>query len=599
MGLFQKAAETYDAMEHLAGVYIEGNETLAPVGHIIASPKIEITIDAEGNFVRARAVDLKIPIPCTEKSSGRAGTKPTAHPLSDKLIYITGEDEEKYNIYLDELTRWDNSEYSAPKIHAVFIYVQKRTILSDLDKAGLLKWDNNKETSTKKLKNDDDIITWRVEGLGEDSGAVYEDIELMKNYSKYYLFSVENNPGVCMVTGKTGQIASQHIGGVYSNSGKAKLISANDTSNYTFRGRFLNDSEALSIGYLSSQKAHNALKWLLANQGIQIGERRLICWNPSGIEIPKVSSPLSEFFKGSNLDSKADPTNFAKQLRAVVWGYKSKLPESESVVIASFEAATTGRLSVTYYNELNGSDFLDRLYYWDTTCYWNSYYWGNSAPSLSQIVNCAFGTQRGSEENAKIETDSRVLGQQIQRLVFCRLNKALFPTDIMRALTQKASNLQIYSLNNREKMLVTACAAIRKYRFDHNKEEWNMALEENRKDRSYQYGRLLAIMEKIERDTYNQEESRETNAIRSQAVFVQKPERVFSQIMTQLKTGYYPRLSVGARSFYDRLIGEIQEILSELDEKEYGRPLTETYLMGYYLQKNKLYSKKTKNQEEE
>jgi len=197
-----------------------------------------------------------------------------------------------------------------------------------------------------------------------------------------------------MITGKNGQTASQHLKGVSSFSGNAKLISANDTSNYTYRGRFLNDAEALSIGYLSSQKAHNALKWLLANQGIQIGERRLICWNPSGIEIPKVSSPLSEFFKGSNLDSKADPTNYVKQLRNVVWGYKSKLPESESVIIASFEAATSGRLSVTYYNELNGSDFLDRLYYWDTTCCWNSYVWGNSAPSLYQIVNCAFGTQR-------------------------------------------------------------------------------------------------------------------------------------------------------------------------------------------------------------
>jgi len=598
MGLFQKAAETYDAMEHLAGVCTEGKETLAPVGHIIASPKIEITIDADGNFVRARVVDLKIPIPCTEQSSGRTSGA-IAHPLCDNIGYISGIYEGKYKLYIEELSKWDSSEYTSPKIHAVFLYVQKGTVLSDLENANILKWEIDEKKNTRTLKNEKDLITWRVEGLGEDSGAVYEDIALMKKYSRYYLSYVEQNPGICMITGKNGQTASQHLKGVSSFSGNAKLISANDTSNYTYRGRFLNDAEALSIGYLSSQKAHNALKWLLANQGIQIGERRLICWNPSGIEIPKVSSPLSEFFKGSNLDSKADPTNYVKQLRNVVWGYKSKLPESESVIIASFEAATSGRLSVTYYNELNGSDFLDRLYYWDTTCCWNSYVWGNSAPSLYQIVNCAFGTQRGSEENARIETDSRVIGQQIQRLVFCRLNKALFPTDIMRALTQKASNLQIYSLNNREKMLVTACAAIRKYRFDHNKEEWNMALEENRKDRSYQYGRLLAIMEKIERDTYDQEESRETNAIRSQAIFVQKPELVFSQIMTQLKTGYYPRLSVGARSFYDRLIGEIQEILSELDEKEYGRPLTETYLMGYYLQKNKLYSKKTKNQEEE
>ena len=598
MGLFQKAAETYDAMEHLVGVPIEGKETLAPIGHIIANPKIEITIDAEGNFVRARGIDIKVPIPCTERSSGRTSGA-IAHPLCDNIGYISEYDGGKHELYIEELTRWNNSKFSSPKIHAVYFYVQKGTVLIDLENAGVLKWDNNEKNKTKSIKNEKDLITWRVEGLGKNSGAVYEDLELLNNYGKYYLSSVKQNPGICMITGECGQTAAQHLKGVSSYSGNAKLISANDTSNYTFRGRFLDDAEALSIGYVSSQKAHNALKWLLSNQGIQIGERRLICWNPSGIDIPKVSSPLSEFFKEIDIDRKADPTNYAKQLRDVVWGYKSKLPENETVVIASFEAATSGRLSVTYYNELNGSDFIDRLYYWDTTCCWNSYVWGNTAPSLYQIVNCAFGTQRGSEEEARIETDSRILGQQIQRLILCRLDKALFPTDIMKALTQKASNLQIYSLINREKMLVTACAVIKKFRFDHDKEEWNMALEENRRDRSYQYGRLLAILEKIERDTYDQDESRETNAIRSQAVFVQKPELVFSQIMTQLKTGYYPRLSASSRVYYDKLIGEIQEILSELDEKEHGRSLTETYLMGYYLQKNKLYSKNTKKQEEE
>ena len=126
-----------------------------------------------------------------------------------------------------------------------------------------------------------------------------------------------------------------------------------------------------------------------------------------------------------------------------------------------------------------------------------------------------------------------------------------------------------------------------------------MALEENKKDRSYQYGRILAILEKIEKDTYGNDESRETNAIRSQAYFVQRPQAAFAQIMQQLKTGYYPRLSPGARAYYDRIIGEAMTIISEFSDDEIAKPLAETYLMGYYLQKNALYTKREKTTEEE
>lgn len=93
------------------------------------------------------------------------------------------------------------------------------------------------------------------------------------------------------------------------------------------------------------------------------------------------------------------------------------------VVIAAFDAATTGRLAVTYCNELTGSDFLDRLYAWDTTCCWQNGPYGIQAPDLYDIVRFAFGTLR---EN-KMEVDERVRGRQMQRLIACRVDKAMFP----------------------------------------------------------------------------------------------------------------------------------------------------------------------------
>lgn len=54
MGLLQKAVETYDSMNHLAGIIENGKEPLAPIGHICTKAAIEITIDKNGNYIHAK-----------------------------------------------------------------------------------------------------------------------------------------------------------------------------------------------------------------------------------------------------------------------------------------------------------------------------------------------------------------------------------------------------------------------------------------------------------------------------------------------------------------------------------------------------------------
>ena len=119
-----------------------------------------------------------------------------------------------------------------------------------------------------------------------------------------------------------------------------------------------------------------------------------------------------------------------------------------------------------------------------------------------------------------------------------------------------------------------------------------MALEKDKQDISYQYGRLLAVLEKAERDTYT-EEGREPNAIRLQSAYCAHPTETAATIIKQLKNGYYQKLSVGAKIFYEALIGEIMEQLSSFSDAEQKAQLKETFIMGYYLQKNDLYKKNT------
>ena len=588
MGLLQKALETYEAMEGLAGIYEEGKEEpLAPIGHIVTKAQIEVTINAEGQFVSAKQADKdqKIIIPVTEESSGRTSS-PAAHPLCEQLGYLLGDDEVKFGLYINGLTQWVQSEHTHPKAAAVLKYTQQHTLRDDLTNAGL---------STDKEK---DMVCWRVVGFGiDEKTAVWEDVALMKAYSSYYLSQKQGETNLCMLTGEAAHITWQHLKGAFSLNGNAKIISANDSANFTYRGRFAEPEEAASVGYLASQKAHNALKWLISTQGTVQGGRAFVCWNPQGRPVPKPLWPLQ--FQFEEEKSLPDYQSYRQALRHRLAGYQDEWQPDDQVIIAAFDAATTGRLAITYYNEMLGSDFLDRLEHWDETCCWKDYYQGLQSPLLYNIIAFAFGTPRG--ENGKVEPDDKLIAPQMQRLLSCRIDQAAFPLDIMRALVTKAGNLQVYSKTNRNKLLCITCAAIRKYYFDHKKGEIKLALEPERKDRSYQWGRLLAVLEKVERDTYDADEKREPNAIRMQSVFVKRPGYAFMVIMEQLKNAYYPRLHVRLRTKYERLIGEIMEqIHSSLKEPEdYGKPLTESYLPGYYLQKSALYTKKETEETEE
>jgi len=580
MGLLQKAVETYDAMAHRAGmIHEEEREPLAPVSHIVVRAQIEITLDQDGKFLSARAVEKdapKIIIPTTEGSAGRTvKAAELPHPLCDYLRYLLPYARTEYGCYVKQLSDWAASEFSMPKLRAILHYVQGGTILKDLSGAGLIQLDPTGRPVDEKAEKL--MVCWTVNGLGEGaSGSCWTDQALMKSFSDYIAATRTDTPPVlCMVSGQLEAPSAQHPKGIVPASGNAKLISANDSSGFTYRGRFSEGWQAATVSYTASQKAHCALRWLVANQGVSFGGRTFLCWNPQGCPPPKVHSPM---IRGKGPRA-ATPTQYRRQLLDALSGWKEDLPEQAGVIVAAFDAATTGRLAVTYYNELRSSDFLQRLHDWDATCCWENGRYGIQSPSLFQIVNYAFGTLR----NGKVETDGRILGQQMQRLVVCRIDRAYFPLDIEASLVEKASCLRLYEGEERKKLLFTACAAIRKYHIDHSKGEWDMALDKNNTNRSYLFGRLLAIAEAVESSTYTDEDRRETNAMRMQKAFALRPLPTWRMLEEKLKP-YYRQLSPGLRGYYQKITQEIVDKLSPSDSG-LNQKLNDIYLLGYYHQR--------------
>ena len=596
MGLFQKAVETYDNMKSLAGAESEERKAaLAPIGFITTGVQIEITVTEDGEFRGAEQIfdisedskekspksEKKIIIPATQKSAGRSSTsaKTSPHPLCDKLMFMCPENKESYEAYLEQLQDWCDSEFACPKIKAILKYVKKGTIPADIASVGKVK--------------DDDFVCWRV--LSTDCAEpeeVWKSPSVIDSYVNYCQSKtdISSERALCYVSGEITTPAQLHLKGVVSFAGNAKLISSNDATNFTYKGRFSDDSEALTVGFISSQKAHNALKWVISNDGFRCGDRMFVCWNPKG---KKTKNPFASLFPDfSEAEENPTPTNYREILAKTVLGYKNNFKPEDETVTAVFEAASKGRLSVCYYSEMKAEDFLERLRFWDETTAWLHRTFGVTSPNLRNIADAAYGVPRTIGENQTVETDEKVLAIAMQRLLLCRLEKAPFPADIMRSAVQKCSSLQLYDKLNREKQLFTTCAIIKKYIYDRFKEEWNMALEPEKKNRSYQFGRLLAVLEKAERDAFDNGEKREPNAIRMWSLFVKRPMYATTVIIEQLKNAYYPRLEPGERGYYDKLIEGIMRVISEFPENEIGKPLGEEYLMGYYLQKDALYPKK-------
>lgn len=597
MGLFQRAVETFDAHSDSIGVAKVGEQPLVPVSHSLVRADIEIRISQDGEFKGAAARtkdDAKIIIPVTEESGGRSGMNPPPHPLCDKLDYIAPGDGWKHERYIEQLTDWAESDYSHPMIRAILKYVERGTVMDDLASQGLISLDEKGLTDAFKK-----IICWRVLGVGDEWGACWESQDMFKSFIDWYASKLsERSRALCMISGEVEPVSENNPKGVVPFFGNAKLISANDDRGFTFRGRFKSSFESATVGYEASQKAHSALRWLVGNQGTSagFGGRTFICWNPKGKKIVQAWSPFVD-----TDENPKTPTDYKRKLQRALEGHLTELSDGEDVVIAAFDAATSGRLSLVYFNELAGSDYLQRLKSWDETCCWENGKFGIQSPWLRDIVSFAFGSPRKEGEKTRFAIDDKLMRMHMQRLIRCRVDRARLPVDFKDALVERAANAPLYDASTAIKASFIACAVIRKYKIDHFGEDVGMALDEQKRDRSYQFGRLLAVLDAVERATFDSsEKGRMTNAEHYRMRFRRRPMNAATLIHGKLEP-YFRRLErmgrKSSRIFYQKEIGQIFEQITQFSDDEIDKPLADAYLIGYYLERGKLYSKHSESNE--
>lgn len=622
MNWLQSLCETYEkcAKHYLGNTSESKARPLLPICHITVQAHIEVVLDDSGNFRRAALVnknDAITIIPATEPSASRSGKKPECHPLCDKLQYLAGDfvqyggvvtsgfrdkPEEPYENFVNLLSDWFSHNHH-PKLASILCYVMKRRLIEDLVAANILLLDSSGKLCKKQdidrnqlsksifgIVNDQNnaVVRWIVEIPGDPVSQVWKDKTLWDAWIEYYLSRLSSNKNICLITGEERIMASSHPKYIRREGDNAKLISSNDTSGFTFRGRFIQDSEACSVSLEASHKAHYALAWLISRQGYQDGDLAIVAWAIPGTKVtqPEVIQPTDDPFTAlyGNTPTDKIPVDTAQdiaiRLSKKIAGYRKAIGNRTGVIVMAVDSATPGRLSVVYYRTLSESDFLNRIEHWHETCAWSHQYRPIvfvGAPAPADIAEAAYGSR----------LDDKLKKATIKRLLPCIVDGQPLPYDIVESVIRRASNPVGMSRNEWEKALSIACALYRKHLYE--KERFSMALDETRRTRDYLYGRLLAIADVIEeRALHKAEQNRPTNAMRYMQQFSQRPFRTWKQIH-DLLVPYLMRLGSSAY-YYKNLIASVEGLFTP-EEFMSAKPLSGEYLLGFYCQRQKLQEK--------
>ncbi len=616
-------ADTYDVHSHLAGVMKNDQPVLLPLSHSTFQAQIEVTIDEEGNFIQAKTLekgtDSVTMIPVTEDSAARSsGIAP--HPLCDKLCYIAGDyslytgtkKEDYYEAYMKQLQDWVESEETHPMVRAVWNYLKKRSLIQDLTEHQVLKLEESgKLTDKVKIQGSGQTgANVRFIVYGFDAPCVWKNQELYEKYDRYYQKKMRKEQ-LCYVTGQINSCSEKHPSKIRNSGDKSKLISGNDESGFTYRGRFFSKDEAVSVGYVVSQKAHNALKWLIQKQGYTRDGSAVVCWMTNrDMQIPDMMkdsihacTELDEFDFDAFDEMEANESNrndtgkyFAEQFNRAWNGYTAKIKVDDRIAVMALDAATTGRLSISYYDEMGAKQYMDALLHWQEHCKWRRFikserngdkkgYFCEYSPAPREMALAAFGTQRSNW----LEADARLIRAVTNRLLPCITKKGMkIPRDLIQAAARKASMPQ--SMDDfvwYNDVLCVACAMIR-FNYEKGGKLMDHFLEDHIDDRNVLFGRLLAVYDYMEQramfgydEDGKRKEGRTTNAKRYWNVYSNRPAKTF-QTIKQNMIPYEKKLSdFELQKFQDWT----EEIMVHLAGKGFdNKALSEMYLPGYYLQ---------------
>ena len=657
MSWMQKLYRTYEYVQE-QGL---NDEDLALPFHMSKAVHLKVILNDKAELVGAERFEVKkqVPIQVTEKSSKRAGSTIASYALHDGLQYIaktagnyltieylskvaekdngkkwkeflagTDEDKQKFadtekakykdcfEFYEKQLSGW--TEFGNLKeINIVLQYIQKGSLIEDLLEKQIFSFKDNILSAGK----DDPFsltIVWAVEMSNDPHSDLWSKNSIKKQWIKYQESQSgeeSEQPELCYITGERDYAAKAYP----KIEGNAKLVSANDTSGFTFLGRFLSDKQAVALGRDVSQKAFNMLKWLIKRQGIRNGDQVTVAWAISGKPVPSPMKDISSEIDWDNLDISAveNPDEFSSQtsseqpspdwsvnigraaaqiIKKKLHGYQAELKGHEQISLIMLDSATPGRMTLTYYQEFLPADYFANLDAWIDDFSWYQRYsieqpnakksdkkktlWAFVPPSPYSVAEAVYG--KSLSDTLKKQLYARLLP------VIAGGTSMPIPEDLVRQSFQVACNPNRCENWEWQRNIGVACTLYKGWRARHHdlsqRRTYPMSLDTQNRSRDYLYGRLLAVAENTESYAlYLAGEKRATTAERYMQRFAEHPFATWRNIELALKP-YQERLRNNGKDTGAQAIGEIMELFAT-DDFTCDDKLSGEFLLGYHCQK--------------
>ncbi len=623
MDFFTALLKAYENAEETGWVDSpeKGETILLPIYHTSLKSNgkniITVKLDQSGQLIKAEFLeaDKTIIFPVTSDSVARAGKNPAPHPLVDKLNYYVSEiNQTQYETYHAQLENWisfcqDSQVKSYLQLIQQFIqqpeflnFILKSLFSTEYKRDGL-KIRTIVGGKEKIIDLSAYFLEFTVDNfIGVQTVSVTNFKALHEAYIDY-TEAKEAQKIICNISGKEEVLAAKHRGLI----GNAKLISVSNNGE-TYKGRFKERDDVFTVGNQTSEKIHLMAKFFLENSNTHtwLGSgQHLINWfdddlaNQSLLDITRTSIDDEEEDDEDEV-TRSFISQDNKNIRDSFIRGRKLFHDSASYYAAILNKTNDGRIALKYFRQLQASQLLQHLEKWQSNYSWearkkNGQYYLKT-PSLNDIVTVAYGVDR--DRFLELDNDS-FRSDQFQKLVSSLLDGKPVPNSIVKKIENNIKQRQKYRKHWWQVQQVSL-GILHKQKG----EEFTPMLDHTNTDRSYLFGRLLAIFELIEAVRYHldgNDSDRITNADRYWTAYTGQPAKMMEHLTNKVKP--YEEVvklnSPGSWYKLDKERREIIELLSPMmNDKDFNQALDYRFIFGYYAEKKFYYTKQEKMIEE-
>ena len=363
----------------------------------------------------------------------------------------------------------------------------------------------------------------------------------------------------------------------------ASLVAFQQKSGYDSYGKVQCYNAPLSPDAKAAYVA--ALKYLTAKDSrnkFSLGNRTFVFWSSSN---EAAAQELEACFFSFLSNSKEDDPNaniekLKKNLKSIWSGLAPSTDEDRFYILGM--APNAARIAVVYWNELSLKEFSGLLlrHFEDMEIVDGR---KEKKPYMGIYSMLSAVTLGGKPSDVQPNLPEAVLKSVVGGYAYT------FPlyASCLRRIRAELSETTCFS--------ITRMAIIKAYinRLPNNNNKLSVMLDTSNTNVGYLCGRLFAVLEKIQEDANNMHTIRERYMSAASAT----PATVFATLLN-LSSHHSEKLKEGSQIWFKTLKGEIVAALpangfpTHLDLQDQGR-----FFVGYYHQRQDLYTKKTDNNE--